>query len=205
MAKKPWKIALHSTSLASQDEQALFCEKRDECDLELSKLNEVCFFFSANKYFKAWQQKEKVKNTRWRTRNRRVERRICHKSFANFNAWKASFPSNFVLGGLPNSKWFSCKSDENSTCSWEMRPRVLSFQGIKEKKFSWPEPTLPSFKRSQESLPDEFCGGFLSALSQVSKLKAKLLLTVKAIVNQRNQHLGVHPYCCHLLVHKQCL
>ena len=56
-----------------------------------------------------------------------------------------------------------------------MRARVLSFQGIKEKKFSRLKPTLPSFKRSQESLPDEFCGGFLSALSQVSILNAKLL------------------------------
>ena len=65
-------------------------------------------FLFGNKHLKAWQQKEKIKNIRWRTRNRRVERRICHKSFANFNAWKASFPSNFVLGGLPNSKWFSC-------------------------------------------------------------------------------------------------
>ena len=86
-----------------------------------------------NKHLKAWQQKEKIKNIRWKKRNQQVEWGICQKSFADLNAWKASFPSNFVLGRLPDSNWFSCKSDENSTYYWEMRPRMLSFQGIKEK------------------------------------------------------------------------
>ena len=105
-------------------------------ELDLRKARWMCFgiaktdrgllFLIGNKHLKGWQQKEKIKNIGWGTRNGRVERRICHKSFANFNAWEASFSSNFVLGGLPNSKWFCCESDENSTCSWEMRPRVLS-------------------------------------------------------------------------------
>ena len=84
------------------------CEKRDECDLELSKLSEVCFFFSAISTSKLDSKKKKPRTSDEGRETRRVERRICHKSFANFNAWKASFPSNFVLGGLPNSKWFSC-------------------------------------------------------------------------------------------------
>ena len=32
-----------------------------------------------------------------------------------------------------------------------------------------------------------------------------IVASITTIVNQRNQQLGVHPYCCHLLVVKQCL
>lgn len=46
--------------------------------------------------------------------------------------------------------------------------RVSLVKSVEEKKFPRPEPAMPGSERPQKSLPNEFRGSVLSALSQVS-------------------------------------
>ena len=68
-------------------------EKRDDCDLTLSKLSKVCFFFS-NKYFKSrsLNQKDEKKATT-RTKNLRSTLRRFHRQ-------KNKFHHRFLIGWL---------------------------------------------------------------------------------------------------------
>ena len=148
------------------------CEKRDECDLELSKLKEVCFFFSAISTSKL-DSKKKKSTTSDEGRESNEESAINPSQIST--SGKQVFPAI--------SYWVACQTQNGSAVNPVKIQRALRKCGLefylsrasRTKKFSRLKPTLPSFKRSQESLPDEFCGGFLSALSQVSVLNAKLL------------------------------
>ena len=76
------------------------CKKQVECDFELSNLSEVCFFFSVISTSKLQSKKKKSRTSDEGQETEESNVRICDKSFQNFNAWKANFPSNFVLGWL---------------------------------------------------------------------------------------------------------
>ena len=93
------------------------CEKRDDCDLTLSKLSEVCFLFSAISTSKLGRKKKKNKasDEAGRRERRRPNRRICDQSLADFITRETNFTSNFILGGVPNSQWFRSKSIQDST------------------------------------------------------------------------------------------
>ena len=111
------------------------CEKRVECDLTLSKLSEVCFFFSAISTSKLGRKKKQKKHqmkqekaVTTQTKNlRSILRRFHHQG-------KKTFTSNFILGGVSNSQWLRSKSIQDSTSPGEMWPSVLPFQSIKEKR-----------------------------------------------------------------------
>ena len=85
------------------------CEKRDECDLTLSKLSKICFFSAIT----TSKVSRKTKET---NRKRRLQRRICDQPFADFIARKTNFIIDFLLGGLSNSQWFRGESIQDSTC-----------------------------------------------------------------------------------------
>ena len=152
------------------------CEKRDDCDLTLSKLSEVCFLFSAISTSKLGRKNKKKQSIRWsrperaattQTKNLQILHQFSQFS-SDFITRETNFTSNFILGGVPNSQWFRSKSIQDSTSPGEMWPRVLPFQSIKEKEFPPPQPALSGFERPSKSLFDEFCRDILSALSYMS-------------------------------------
>jgi len=79
------------------------CEKRDECDLTLSKLSEVCFFFSAISTSKLYSKK---KNQEHQKKLAQVERRIEDKSVSNSSPGKQIFPAICY--------WLACQSHNGS-------------------------------------------------------------------------------------------
>ena len=146
------------------------CEKRDECDLELPKVSAGYFFFSAISTSRADSKKKKS-----RTSNEGRETDESNEESA-INPSQISTPGKQVFPAI--SYWVACQTQNGSAVNPMKIQRALGKCGLefyRRKTFSRPQPTLPSFKRSQESLSDEFCGGFLSVLSQVSILNAKLL------------------------------
>ena len=146
------------------------CEKRDECDLELPKVSAGYFFFSAISTSRADSKKKKS-----RTSDEAPETDKSNEESA-INPSQISTPGKQVFPAI--SYWVACQTQNGSAVNPMKIQRALGKCGLefyRRKTFSRPQPTLPSFKRSQESLSDEFCGGFLSVLSQVSILNAKLL------------------------------
>ncbi|CAH3027318.1 unnamed protein product, partial [Porites evermanni] len=84
----------------------LICEKRDECDLELLKVSEVCFLFSAISTSKLDSKKEKS-----RTSDERRETNTLNEEFA-INPSQLSTPGKQVFPAI--SYWVACQTQNGS-------------------------------------------------------------------------------------------
>ena len=83
------------------------CEKRDECDLQLSKVNEVCFFFSAISTSKLDTKKRK---SRQRPQAPRESDESNDES--SINASQLSSPGKHVFPAI--SYWVACQTQNGS-------------------------------------------------------------------------------------------
>ena len=148
----------------------LICEKRDECDLTLSKMSEVCFYFSAISTSKLDSKKKTSKRSQpdeARESDDSNEESQINPSQNLFTREK-NISCNIILAVVSNSERFCSESIQDSTSSRKMWLRVLLVKSVEKKKFARPKPAMPSSEGPQKSLPHEFRGGVLSALSQVS-------------------------------------
>ena len=84
----------------------LICEKRDECDLELSKVSEVCFLFSAISTSKLDGKKKKS-----RTSDKRRETNKLNEESA-INPSQISTPGKQVFPAI--SYWVACQTQNDS-------------------------------------------------------------------------------------------
>ena len=89
------------------------CEKRDECDLELSKLSEVCFFFSAISTSKLDSKKKKS-----RTSNKE----------SAINPSQISTPGKQVFPAI--SYWEACQTQNGSAVNPMKIQRALGKCGL---------------------------------------------------------------------------
>ena len=83
----------------------LICEKQDECDLELSKVSEVCFLFSAISTSKLDSKKKKS-----RTDERRETNKLNEQSAVNPS--QISTPGKQVFPAI--SYWVACQTQNGS-------------------------------------------------------------------------------------------
>ena len=72
------------------------------------------------------------------------------------------------MAGVSNPERFCSEFIQDSTSSCKMWIRVLLVKSVEEKKSPRPQPAMSGSERPQKSLPHEFRGSVLSALSQVS-------------------------------------
>ena len=104
------------------------CEKRDECDLELSKLSEVCFFFSAISTSKLDSKKKKS-----RTSDEGRETDESNGESA-INPSQISTPGKQVFPAI--SYWVACQTQNASAVNPMKIQHIIGkcgLQGIKEK------------------------------------------------------------------------
>ncbi|CAH3170701.1 unnamed protein product [Porites lobata] len=114
------------------------CEKRDECDLELSKLSEVCFFFSAISTSKLDSKKKKS-----RTSDEGLETDESNEESA-INPSQISTPGKQVFPAI--SYWVACQTQNGSAVNPMKIQRALGKCGLefylsrasRKKKFSRP-------------------------------------------------------------------
>ena len=86
------------------------CEKRDECDLTLSKLSEVCFFFSAISTSKLVRKKKQKKHQMKQEKAAATQTKNLRSILHRFITRETHFTSHFILGGVSNSQWLRSKS-----------------------------------------------------------------------------------------------
>lgn len=99
------------------------CEKRDECDLQLSKVNEVCFFFSAISTSKLDTKKRK---SRQRPQAPRESDESNEES--SINASQLSSPGKQVFPAI--WYWVACQTQNGSA--------INPFQNSKRARKLWP-------------------------------------------------------------------
>ena len=146
------------------------CEKRDECDLTLSKMTEVCFSFSAISTSKL----DSKKKTAERSQPDEARESDDSNEESQINPSQMSSQGKQIFPAI--SYWLACQTQNGSAVNPFKIQRALVKCGLefylsrasRKKKFPLSEPTMPGSERPQKSLPHEFRRGVLSALSQVS-------------------------------------
>ena len=101
----------------------LICEKRDECDLKLLKVSEVCFLFSAISTSKLDSKKEKS-----RTSDERRETNTLNEEFA-INPSQISTPGKQVFPAI--SYWVACQTQNGSAVNLMKIQNALWKSGLK--------------------------------------------------------------------------
>lgn len=95
------------------------CEKRDECDLTLSKLKEVCFFFSA---ISTSQLDSKKRKTPQRSQDTR------ESDESSVNASQLSSPGKQTFPAISN--WVACQTNNGSAINSLKIQRAVTSCGL---------------------------------------------------------------------------
>ena len=174
------------------------CEKRDECDLELSKLSKVCFFFSAISISKLDSKKKKS-----RTSDEGCETDESSEESAIIPS-QISTPGKQVFPAI--SYWVACQTQNGSAVNPMKIQRALGKCGL-EFYLSRASRKKNSHDLNQlcQVLKDHKNPCLMNFVEASYQHCLRLVYSIQNYYSKGNQHLGVHPYCCHLLVVKQCL
>ena len=106
------------------------CEKRDECDLKLSKVNGVCFFFSSTSTSKLDTKKRKTPQ-----RSQALRESDDSSDESAISASQLSLPGKKVFPAI--SYWVACQTPNGSA----MNP--LKLQSAREKDLALPKASRP--------------------------------------------------------------